>query len=93
MEFDEQVELTARIVRTITNPDLNIDEKLGVATKWLGAARITAEKWGISVSAVLDIDDKLREGDMFPPDEMSHEEEIFWDYVNECNQFEHIEGE
>jgi hypothetical protein len=30
---------------------------------------------------------------MFPPDEMSHEEEIFWDYVNECNQFEHIEGE
>ena len=93
MELPEQAELVARIVRTITNPGLNIDEKIGLATKWFGAAQLVALKWEVPISAVLDIHEKLGETeDMFEPEEMSDEQRIFWDYVNECNQFDHMEG-
>jgi hypothetical protein len=93
MEFNEEVELVTRIALSITNPSLTKEQRVKLAEQWFGAAQLVADKWEIPVSAVLDIHDKLGETeDMFEPEEMSDEQHIFWDYVNECNQFDHMEG-
>ena len=94
-EINETMEFIARIMKGITNPSMSRAEKIEMATNWAQAAFLIAKKWNTTPWEVIRIAEE-REDDapMFEPTEMkSDEERIFWDYVNECNQFEHIEGE
>lgn len=93
MDENEQAQYILRIALKITNPNLSGPEMMKLANNWFDAALLVAMKWEIPVSEVLDIAEKLDETeDMFEPDEPSREQKIYWDYVNECNQFDHMEG-
>ena len=91
----EQAQHILRIADKITNPGLSGPEMLKLARNWFSAALLVAQKWEVPISEVLDIAEKLDDvEDMFEPLEgASQEQKIFWDYVNECNQFDHIQGE
>jgi hypothetical protein len=92
---DEQAQHILRIALKITNPGLSGPEMLKLANNWFDAALLVATKWHIPVSEVLDIAEKLDDTeDMFEPlEDATQEQKIYWDYVNECNQFDHIQGE
>ena len=87
----ERVRILARILRTITNPQLSKDQRITFAIQMYGAAVLVADKYHISVELVLDIVEKFEDSNYpfyeEPDTKQSPDETVFWDYVNEVDMF------
>jgi hypothetical protein len=81
-----------RILRQITNPALNANQRLKLATKWYQLVCLVADKWQLTPEGVQDIiekyEDKTPITTFEPPTYKNDEERIFWEFLLEAELLE-----
>ena len=91
----EMNELLERVIKRITNPQMNTRQAITYAGDMLKCMLLVADKWEIPVEDVLAIIEKKEDSDgpieLFEPDEHADDESrIFWDFIVEMEPYDEI---